>query len=174
MTSEVENAGSHKGGRNICPPLHNEPYLFNRVALRPQHSLGPALVLGVYPEDGAVALPARGDGRDGGDVDAGVCELGENRQKRARAVRALDEEGLFPGAELDLRLAREGGEGARVLGHDVDLNAPALGEGVHREKADVRLLQHSGEGGALARLIRCGHVVVGYFTNCLGHCLSPD
>ena len=84
--------------------------------LHPQGFRGLALVFGIHPEDGAVALPARGDGRDGGDVDACVREFFENRHKRPGAIRALDEKGLFPGAELELRLAREGGEGPRSSG----------------------------------------------------------
>ena len=56
------------------------PFPVGADPLHPQGFRGLSLVLGTHPEDGAVALPARGDGRDGGDVDAGIGELAENRQ----------------------------------------------------------------------------------------------
>src|SRR4029453_9882285 len=102
------------------------------------------IVLGLDPQEYAVAPLARGDAVDGGDVDLFVRESLQISVGGADLVFSLDQESFFDLAQPPAFLGRRPSYGRDVVGDQVDLcTSGRVGKSGEGEQAHARVFERT-------------------------------
>src|SRR6266478_5595890 len=125
------------------------------------------------PENHPVASGAGADGVEGDDVDLRVAQLPHHLGDGADAVLALDQERALGPHELPAGLMGDPPEGPRVVGDEVELGPPPLGEAREGQEIHPLLLERRERPRPLPWPIGHLNVEVVDAANRVSHALPP-